>query len=205
MLSFFSIEILQLTTPEAYWPAASVTTFLVMGLVLQGTTQVTVVGISLERRTNLLATASWITAISNLLLNWFLIPRLGAIGAGIATFLSYSVLTCLYLYWTQKLHPIPLNKRKLLFSAFTIIFCMGVSTFLNSPPLKTGMKWILLKMTMSFVIFLSAFFFRIFVFSDLVKVFNLGEFRLGKSNRRAVISRVTAGKNPDFEQAGQYE
>jgi O-antigen/teichoic acid export membrane protein len=92
-----------------------------MGVALSGTTQITAIGISLAQRTRLFATGAWITAMANLFLNVILIPHWGALGAAAATFLSYGLLTGLYLIWSQRLHPIPLEKRKLLFSATSAI------------------------------------------------------------------------------------
>ena len=133
-ISLFGYEILRLTTPEAYWPAATVLSVLAMGLVLMGTTQFTALGISLERRTNLLSTAAWAAAIINFLLNLVLIPEWGALGSGTATLVAYAVLTGLYLYWAQKLHSLPLEAKKLLFSLLIVLFAPLFSGFLNSFP-----------------------------------------------------------------------
>lgn len=116
-IALFGNEVFWLLSPREYWMAAPSLAPLVMGVVLSGTTQITAIGISLENRTKLFATAAWATALTNVLLNFLLIPRWGAVGAAVATFLSYCVLTSLYLFWSQRLHPIPLEKRKLLFSA----------------------------------------------------------------------------------------
>jgi hypothetical protein len=80
---------------------------------------------------------------------------------------------------------------------------MAISTILNSPPARTGMKWIILKMTLCFVILVLAFCFRIIVFSDLLKVFNIGEIGSRKTNRIGAISGMTESKNPDFERLGE--
>jgi len=132
--TLFVRELLLLLTPEPYWPAATVMGFITMGMVLQGTTQITALGISLERKTYLISYVAWITAGINFILNWLLIPRYGALGSGIAIFLSYGVLTGLYLYWTQKLHPIPLEIKKL-FSILCLVFAVLIfSSFMNHFP-----------------------------------------------------------------------
>ena len=132
LISVFSYEILRLTTPEDYWPAATTLSVLAMGLVLMGTTQFTALGISLERRTHLLSVAAWIAAIINLLLNLVLIPEWGALGSGAATFAAYAVLTGLYLYWAQKLHFLPLETKKLLLSLSIVVSAPLFSWFLNA-------------------------------------------------------------------------
>jgi len=120
-ITLFAGEALRLLTPREYWAAAPVLAPLVMGVVLSGTTQITGLGISLENRTRLFATVAWATALANVVLNLLLIPRWGALGSAIATFLSYALLTCAYLFWSQRLHPIPLEKSKLLYSAALVV------------------------------------------------------------------------------------
>ena len=104
-------------------------------------------GISIERKTKLFALGSWIAATLNFASNWVLIPRIGALGAGIATFISYSFLSSFYLYWTQRLHPIPLEKGRLLFSLGLLFSSMFFSFYLN------GQAWsgkiLLLKIALS--------------------------------------------------------
>ncbi|MEI8201425.1 MAG: oligosaccharide flippase family protein [Bacteroidota bacterium] len=123
-VSLFSEELLMLTTPKEYWPASLCVIFLSMGLVLQGTTQITALGISLKHKTGLLSRAAWITAVVNVLINLILIPVWGAVGSAISTFLSYMTLSALYMYWSQKLYPLPLEYKKLLLilmSCFVVI------------------------------------------------------------------------------------
>ena len=118
-----------------------------MGVVLSGTTQITGLGISLENRTRLFAGAAWTTALVNVLLNFLLIPRFGALGAGIATFLSYALLTGLYLYWSQRLHPIPLEISKLLYSA-GLLFGVTAAGILLMPVEAWSVPGILIKFTL---------------------------------------------------------
>ncbi len=152
-LALFSYEALALLTPKEYWPAATVVGFITMGTVLSGTTQITALGISLEKKTYLLARVSWITAGFNLVLNYILIPLWGAQGAAIATLFSYLLLTGLYLYFTQRLHPIPLEKGKLLFSSLLIVLVLPVAMFFNN------MEWhwwlIIYKLILVFIVLLA--------------------------------------------------
>jgi O-antigen/teichoic acid export membrane protein len=157
-----------LTTPETYWPAATTLSVLAMGLVLLGTTQFTVVGIALERRTNFISVAAWITAIINVSLNFILIPKWGALGSGAATFVTCAALTGFYLYWSQKLHPVPLETRKLLFCLLIVVTAPVLSGYLNS--FAWGFWIIGAKiLALSFVLF-AGFAVRIVKFSDVRSV-----------------------------------
>lgn len=153
-IAIFSSEALRLLTPTEYWDAASALGVIVMGVVVSGTTQVTAIGISLERKTRLFALAAWITAAVNVCLNVLFIPRWGALGAAFATFLSYVLLTTLYLVWSQKLHPIPLEKRNL-------SYCVGLTVLVlvlaGSSMFTAPVSSILAKVTLLALMLAGAF------------------------------------------------
>lgn len=143
VLSMFAKELLVLTTPERYWPAANILIVAVLGVVFLGTTQITAVGISLEKRTRIFAVSAWIGAILNVVLNMVLIPRLGALGAALATTVTYFSLSGAYLYWTQRVHPLPLNWNQLL-SVFVVgVLSVPAAWTLNG--FDTGLRTVLVK------------------------------------------------------------
>lgn len=108
-IALFSREILNLIMPEEYQGAAVPLSILVIGVIFQSTQQVTAVGISLEKKTYLFARLTWFTATVNFGLNYILIPEFGIDGAAWATTISYLMLTSSYLYFTQRLHPLPIR------------------------------------------------------------------------------------------------
>jgi O-antigen/teichoic acid export membrane protein len=125
-VALFSVDLISLVMPSGYAPAAAPLAVLCIGIVFQSTIQVTAIGISLEKATYLFARLSWLAAGLNFLLNLLLIPRYGALGAAWATALSYVALTGSYLYYTQRLHPLPLRWSRLavwltLLLAFTVV------------------------------------------------------------------------------------
>ena len=126
-LSLFAREALMLLTPREYWGAAPILAIGSCGVALQGTTLVTGMGISLEKRTMLLSAAAWIAAITNVLSNLVLIPLLGGVGAAISTLASYAVLTGALLYWSQKLHPIPLEREKLAYCCLLLTAAVALT------------------------------------------------------------------------------
>jgi O-antigen/teichoic acid export membrane protein len=151
-LSLFSGELINLLMPKEYSKSAPVLSILCLGLVLQGTQQITAIGISIERKTYLFAIMAWITASLNFVLNWLLIPQFGAAGAAWATTISYSSLTASYLYFTQKLHPMAINWIKLIRILVLggLLFCTAI--------LCSSLEWqwsnIALKMTILITVFL---------------------------------------------------
>lgn len=112
--ALFSHEIIELLMPKEYSAAALPMAILCLGIALQATQQVTAVGISIALKPFIFARLAWITVALNFILNWLLIPSFGAVGSAWATALTYLALTSGYLYFSQKLHPLPLEKKKVL-------------------------------------------------------------------------------------------
>lgn len=143
-MTLFSGELIGLIMPSDYQDSSSAMIFLTFGVVLQATTQVTALGISLEKKTYLFSRIIWLTAGINFILNYCLIPYFGAMGASLATAISYLVLTLGYLYYTQKLHPIPL-KWKVIGLEFGLgLLVLATSLGLNSRELRAD--FILIKL-----------------------------------------------------------
>jgi len=76
-------------------------------------------------------------------LNLLLIPRWGAVGAALATLISYGALSGYYLYWTQRIHPIPLESKKLV--ACVLMNLLALILSLNVHHLKGGVGLVMLK------------------------------------------------------------
>lgn len=124
-IALFAPELVARIMPVEYHGAGLVLAALALGLILQSSMQVTALGISLENKTYLFARLSWLAAALNLLLNLAMIPVLGALGAAVATSLCYLFLTSAYLYYTQRLHPLPLPWGKILVLAVLWLVLTG--------------------------------------------------------------------------------
>lgn len=114
-IALFAREILELLTPQDYWEAAPTLGLAAVALAISGSTQITAIGLTLEKRTLLLALGAWAAAGLNVALNLMLIPRYGAQGSALATVGAYTLLTLFFLVATQRFHPIVLQKGRLLY------------------------------------------------------------------------------------------
>ena len=112
-LSLFASDMLHLLTPASYWPAADAARILAFGAVLAATMQVSVLALSIERKTGLIAACSWLAVLVSAAANSVLIPRLGVLGASLANLATYLVLSGTSLFFSQRLHPLPLETGKL--------------------------------------------------------------------------------------------
>jgi O-antigen/teichoic acid export membrane protein len=133
-MALYAREALMLLTPPEYWPAATILPTVTAGLVLFGTTQVTALGITLEKKTIYSAVGMWATAAANFGLNMALIPHFGALGAAASAFVSYGLLTSFLLYWGQKLHPMPLEKGQLLYCSLLTLLAAFAFLIDFGPP-----------------------------------------------------------------------
>jgi O-antigen/teichoic acid export membrane protein len=139
VVSLFAGEILGVFMPEVYSGAAMPFAVLSLGVALQATQQVTAVGISLEKQTHLFARLSWYSVLINFALNIVLIPDFGAVGAAWATTLTYLGLTAAYLYFTQRLHPLPLDFRRMAGLGAAWAALAIAATLLHSSTLAAGL------------------------------------------------------------------
>ncbi len=84
-------ELVFLIFPAEYKEAAYIFPFLLLQPIMYSISEVTVMGIYFKEKTSFSLGISAVAAASNLILNWFLIPVWGAVGAAVATGLSYLV------------------------------------------------------------------------------------------------------------------
>lgn len=147
-LALFSGEIIGLIMPKEYLASSLPIGILCFGIVLQTTQQVTAIGISLEKKTFLFARLTWLTVLINFGLNWILIPRYDSVGASWATTISYTALTGSYFYCTQRLHPLPIAWKKLLF-LLTLGGCVCLMAILAN---STILLWPIILMKLIFAL-----------------------------------------------------
>lgn len=130
-LALFCREILMLLTPESYWPAAHLMPAISLSLAFFGITQILAMPLTLEGKTVHYLWASWLAAGVNFVLNWVLIPSYGAQGATFSTLCANIALCLYYGIATQKLHPLPLEYRKLLLCLALAGCSLGFGLWIN--------------------------------------------------------------------------
>jgi len=135
VVSFFTLEFFHLTTPAPYWEAVNVSIWITMGLIISSTTQLTAIGISISKKTKYIIYITWITAGINFIMNLALIPMYGAWGSAIATTFTYLTLSGGYLYMSQKVHWMPLQKTKLVIISCFLLATTFLCLYLN------GLTW----------------------------------------------------------------
>jgi O-antigen/teichoic acid export membrane protein len=134
-ITTFAAEILAILTTAPFADAAAAVPPLALAMVAQATTNVTALGISLKKRTVYLAALAWLAAGINLGLNVLLDGPFGMLGAAWATAVSYVALSVGYLFVSQRLWPVPFDRRAILIgAAATVAFTIGAGAI---PSLET--------------------------------------------------------------------
>jgi O-antigen/teichoic acid export membrane protein len=101
-------------------------------------------------------------------LNWLLIPHLGALGSAIATFFTYVVLSGTYLLISQKLYYLPIEYPKLLIILTLLVLSIFIALWFNS----LSWNWLvpLYKFTWMLAVGIVIYMFRIIDISQLKSI-----------------------------------
>lgn len=119
--SVFAGELVGLMTPARYHASAQYVPPVVLGYFMVGLYYFVASPVFFHKKTHLLPIVTGISAVLNIILNYLLIPRFGAIAAAWNTFACYAFMLVVYYVVAQKLSPFPYPLwRTLLLMAFLI-------------------------------------------------------------------------------------
>jgi len=102
-VSVTSHELITLLATPKFSAAASVIPFVIVSVMLYGTTHITGAGFYLVKRTKIIALLTLSCALINIIINLFLIPAYGILGAAYSTVVSYFILTVLITVFSRSL------------------------------------------------------------------------------------------------------
>jgi O-antigen/teichoic acid export membrane protein len=166
-ISLFSQELLMLTTPEAYWPAARLIPWINLGIAFHGTLLLSVSGLLIEKKVHQLALGTWLCALANFALNLVLIPYLASLGAAITCLLTYMMQGLYFLYYSHKYHPLPLEYKKLGTCMLIGISVPIVCYFLTLQPWSYHL--LAIKMLLFFFVLLAGFLTKVVSFPKVIQ------------------------------------
>lgn len=105
-VSLFSRELIMVMSDQSYAGSHNIVFVLSVSYLFLGLAGIVVLGIHITKKTWII-TAIWpVSAITNVLLNIWLIPVYGRMGAAFATLLSVVVINISYLYALQRVYPV---------------------------------------------------------------------------------------------------
>lgn len=107
-LTLFATDIFAIMTTSEFYGASTIVVFLVPAILL-GNMYIFSPGIAIAKKTHLIVWINAVGGLTNLGLNYWLIPIFGIAGAGMATMLSYGGIFAAYTLIGQRLYRIPHN------------------------------------------------------------------------------------------------
>lgn len=111
--------------PSEYGKPLFVMTLLAFSTAIMGTSQVTILGMVFEKRSDLIAKINWAVAIVSVGLSWCLVSLLGVWGAAVSNLLASLMVTGSYYVVTRRIHPLEYSPREvrflLMFSASCVL------------------------------------------------------------------------------------
>ena len=126
-LSLVSSVVLELLFPPSYRAAEPVIPLITLSTMLNGVWYIFMIGVNIRRKTILDFIYLFIAAVVNVLLNLFLIPRFGAIGAAVATLIAYTVLVVVSYIVNEKIYSV-----KFAIGSFTFTLAIGIALDVGS-------------------------------------------------------------------------
>lgn len=120
-LSLLSPYILRILTPPAYHGAWLSVPLLAFAIVLNGCYHVFSVGVNVMGKTKYVSVTTAIAATTNLALNFLLIPRLGPIGAAVATIVAQLISAITLYFVAQRTYHIPYD-----LTLVGAVFCLNL-------------------------------------------------------------------------------
>lgn len=118
-LSILAKPILQILTTPEFIPGSTVVPLVAFSALMSSLYLITAYIIMLAKKTRLLMMLLSISAALNIILNIILIPRMGILGAAVATFIAYGVLGMLTLMITRRYLKFDISMAFILKSAFS--------------------------------------------------------------------------------------
>lgn len=184
-LSIVIKEVVAVIAAPSFSAAYKVVPIVALAYIFQGMNRYVVTGAYIGKRTLHLGTIGGISAVINMVLNFFLIGRFGMMGAAWATAFSFFLLAGLTYVASQKVYPITYN-----FSRVAMPLAVAVALYLLSTLIVTPS--LLLSVTLKFAIFLLfplvLYVLGFFERRELNKMRALVDLLLARSGLRAVAA-----------------
>ncbi|HTP79855.1 MAG TPA: polysaccharide biosynthesis C-terminal domain-containing protein [Bacteroidota bacterium] len=124
--------------PPVYWPGTSIVPWILLSYVFTGAYVVFVVGVYLEKKTFLLPLITGAGAVTNIVANFLWVPRMGIMGAALATLASYIVMAAGMFIASQRYYAVRYEWGKVVRLAVMAAVAFVVFVALNPAPLTAS-------------------------------------------------------------------
>lgn len=159
IIVIFAPEIFQLVIDKTYFSAAKLVIFGVASNFLLGIYSIINLGLYMKHKAMNITTAVAIGAVSNLILNFFLIPTFGVNGAGYASIIAYLIIVVFNYYSSKKVFPV---KYKIEY-AFIVLLCLITMSYITC---LLPVTWVIFIVKLVIIFFISCMIFKYIVKSN---------------------------------------
>jgi len=121
--------------PPVYWQGVEIVPWVLLAYVFTGAYVVFVVGVYLEKKTKYLPFITGAGALLNVSANFFLIPKIGILGAALSTLLSYIVMAVGMYFASQRFYRVDYEWNKVLKIGAAAAFLFIIFRLLHLLPL----------------------------------------------------------------------
>lgn len=129
----FGMEITKLFARRVeYFDAWYIFPFIIYSVVFGMMKDVATTGLSISKKTKVIAATVIVTAVLNLILNIVLIRLWGNQGAALSKMLSMAVFFALTMHYAQKVYPIPYEMKRIAIMLLVAAGLYGISVLFNS-------------------------------------------------------------------------
>jgi len=120
LLLFYGDFIFKILFSKIYYEAWTISPILCLGPVIMVLRWIAGIGTSIKKKTNLSTIGKLLAAITNIILNFLLIPKYYLMGAAIATLISYIVMLIFAILLANPLFNVDFNKKRIIITSATL-------------------------------------------------------------------------------------
>lgn len=153
-ISLFSNEIILIFTTEDYLPASFIIPFLLIATI-SNSFSMFFLGLEIKEKTKKISIIFFVGGLLNLILNFYLIPPFGIVGAAISTLISSLFILLVRAYFSNKFHNISYSFKNLvivIISALVLSF-IGVKDWLCLGPILIVIQKTLILFLFGFMLY----------------------------------------------------
>jgi O-antigen/teichoic acid export membrane protein len=136
--------------PPVYWQGVEIVPWVLLAYVFTGAYVIFVVGVYLEKKTKYLPFITGAGALLNVGANFFLIPKIGILGAALSTLLSYIVMAVGMYFTSQRFYRVEYEWNKVLKIAGSAALMFIIFRLLHLPPLDSAGIFVKLLLVIAF-------------------------------------------------------
>jgi O-antigen/teichoic acid export membrane protein len=140
-----------------YWAGLNIVPIILAAYLFNGLALTFSAGIYIEKKTFFLPITTSISAVTNVILNIILIPKLGIMGSAIATLLSYLIMAVSTYYISQNIYRVQYEFTRILIITFSLISCFLLFYVLSGIVTAYLLKFITILLFFTLIYFFKFF------------------------------------------------